>query len=348
MSPRTFTVIAAATAITVALAAFSLARQPGYRPVAGTGEKTFPDLLGRVNDVARLLVDGPEGTITLTRGEDGWVMKESEGYAGRAVKVQRAILGLAQLRLVEAKTRKQEKYSKLGLRDRDAKGAKSKRVRLFDNKGTLMADLLTGDGRKTMPGKTAGGVYVRRPGDAQAWLASDNASDFGSEKSDWLERKIIDIQGAQVKRMVIRHPDGETVTLSKATPETPVFALENIPQGKKLISPASLDPVGDGLANLQLDDVQNGPGPFDAAKTVITDVTTFSGLSVRLLTVKKDGKFWMTVDASTGGGAEKNAVDKAGAIMNRTGGWVYQISNYAASNLAIKLDELLEDEKPKS
>lgn len=340
MSPRTFTFIAAATILAVGLAAFSLARQQSYRPVAGVGEKMFPDLLEHVNDAARLIVDGPQGTITLSRGDGGWTMKESEGYAGRTVKVQRVILGLAQLRMVEAKTRMKEKYSKLGLQDRDAQGAKSKRVKLFDDKGALLADLLTGEARKTRSGNAAGGVYVRRPGDAQAWLASDNAGDFDSEKSDWLERKIINIKPAQVKRLVIRHPGGETVVLSKATPETPGFTLENIPQGKKLMSPASLETVGGALADLQLDDVRNGPIPFDGTKTVTTDVTTFQGLSVRVLTTERDGKFWITLDAT--------GTDKAEKIMARTGGWVYRISNYVASNLTKKPDELLEDDKPKS
>jgi len=350
MSPRTFTIIAAATAIAFALAAFSLGRDRGYQPVAGTGDKAFPDLLARVNDVTRLVVDGPNGKITLIKGEgakDGteWTLKESDGYAGRTIKIRRAILGLAQLRLLEAKTRKKENYSKLGLQDRDAKTARSKRVRLFDAKDVLLADLLVGAVRKApQKGKTSGGVYVRRASEAQTWLGSDNANDFDSDKKDWLERKIIDITAAQVKRMVIVHPGGETLTLSKASPEAPQFTLENIPQGKKLIDPASLNTVGGGLADLQLDDVRNGAVPFVAARTITTDVTTFDGLSVRVLTTQIDGNTWMTLDAS----GDATGSGKASAIMARTGGWVYQISNYAASNLTKKPGELLEDIKPKS
>ncbi|MDA0306854.1 MAG: DUF4340 domain-containing protein [Proteobacteria bacterium] len=349
MSPRTFTFIAVATAIAFALAAFSLGRDRGYQPVAGTGDKVFPDLLARVNDVTRLVVDGPNGKITLTKDENKWALKESDGYAGRTIKIRRAILGLAQLRLLEAKTRKKENYSKLGLQDRDAKTARSKRVRLFDAKDVVLADLLVGAVRKApQKGKASGGVYVRRASEAQTWLGSDNASDFDSEKKDWLERKIIDIKAAQVKRMVIIHPGGETLTLSKASPETPQFTLENIPQGKKLIDPASLSTVGGGLADLQLDVVRNGPVPFVAARTITTDVTTFDGLSVRMLTTQIDGNTWMTLDATGATPGDASASDKASAIMKRTGGWVYQISKYAASNLTKKPGELMEDIKPKS
>lgn len=341
MNPKTFTLIAATTAIAFGLAAFSLGRDSGFRPVAGTGDKVFPDLLAQVNDVTRLAIDGPNGTFTLTRGEGGWTMKESGGYAGRAVKLQRTILGLAQLRLVEAKTLKKENYSKLGLRDRATKGAQSSRVRLFDAKDLILADLLTGAARKSARGAaSSGGVYVRRPGEARSWLASDNANDFAGEKRDWLERKIIDIKAKDVKSVVIRQAGAETVTLSKTSPEATAFTLENIPQGKKLISLASLSTVGAALADLLLDDVKNGAVQFDRTQTVTTDVTTFDGLSVRVLTAKKDGKFWITLNASGN--------DKAAAIMARTGGWIYRISNYAASKLTKKLDELLEDEKPKS
>jgi len=341
MSPRTFTFIAAATAIAFALAAFSFGRDRGYQPVAGTGDKVFPGLLARVNDVTRLVVDEPKGKITLTKDGNKWALKESEGYAGRTIKIRRAILGLAQLRLLEAKTRKKENYSKLGLQDQDAKTTRSKRVRLFDAKDVLLADLLVGAARKApQKGKTSGGVYVRRSGEAQTWLGSDNAGDFDSEKKDWLERKIIDIKAKQVKRLVITHPGGETLALSKASPEAPQFTFENIPQGKKPIGSASLNTVGGALADLQLDGVKNGPVPFVASRTITTDVTTFDGLSVRVLTTQRDGNTWMTLNAT--------GSDKASDIMNRTGGWVYQISKYSASNMTKKPAELLEDIKPKS
>lgn len=341
MSPKTFTLIAAATVIAFGLAAFSVARDQGYQPVAGTGDKVFAKLLARVNDVKRLVIDGPKGKITLINSDGDWTMMESDGYGGRTIKIQRAILGLAQLRLLEAKTGKKKNYSKLGLRGRTEKGAQSKRVRLFDGKNVLLADLLIGSARKNpRQGKKSGGVYVRRTGETQTWLGSDNAGDFNSEKKDWLERKIIDIQANQVKRLVITQPGGETLALSKATPDTPEFTLENIPQGKKPIDPASLNTVGGAFADLQLDGVKNGTIPFVASRTITTDVTTFDGLSVRVLTTQRDGNTWMTLDA-TGN-------DKASAIMNRTGGWVYQISKYSASNLTKKPAELLEDIKPKS
>ena len=72
--------------------------------------------------------------------------------------------------------------------------------------------------------------------------------------------------------------------------------------------------------------------------------TTFDGLSVKVLLAKRDGDFWLRLEASEDGEAAKEA-DK---IIARTGGWTYKISAYAASNIAKRLENLVEDAKPKS
>ena len=339
MTPKTFSVVAVSTAVALAAAVASLGRDTGYRPVAGTGEKVFPGLLERINDVARVVIEHTGGKITLEKGPRGWTMKEREGYPARTVKINRSVLGLAQLQLSEAKTRRKEKYAKLGLQGLGAQGtnkdAKSKRVKLFDGAGKVVADLLVGKRRGTLAGTTGGGLYVRKPGDEQTWLAAGDADFTGSPKS-WLERKIVDIKGARVRSIVTRHPDGETVKLSKAAEETEDFTLDTLPEGKKVILQFDLNVIGTALADFQFNDVKADTGDFDDDTTTATEYLTFDGLFVQVRIIKRDDAHWLRLEA-TG--------DKAEGITARTKGWVYKISDYAASTLTERLADLVEDAK---
>lgn len=349
MSPKTFAALALATVVAVAAAAFAVTRDRGFTPVAGAGEVVFPGLIERVNDVAKMVIELPAGTLTIERGKDGWTVKENDDYPARAVEVRQVVLALAGLKLLEPKTRNADKFAKLELQDPTVKGARSKRVKLFDRDGALLADVILGRRRQTLPGTTLGGVYLRRPGEDQTWLAA-GGPEVSDERRDWLERKIVDVAGTRVKKVVIRHPDGETLTFSKAKPEAADFTLENIPEGKKLIGLAGVNYVGGALRALQLDNVRKSSDTFDAQTTVTADFTTFDGLTVQVLTTKRDGKSWIRLDASAASADAKtkdgaSVADEAKEINARTGGWTYQISDYDASNLTKRYKNLVEDKK---
>lgn len=352
MSPKTFIQIAAATAVAVIAAGLSLGRPGGDRMAAGTGDAVFPGLIERVNDVASIVIEHAKGRITIEHGDTGWTVKESDGYAARAVRVRRAILGLAQLRLLEPKTRMKEKYAKLDLDDPDAKDSTSRRAQLFDKDGKLLADLIVGKSRPKLPGTTTGGIYMRKPGDEQTWLTAGGA-DITAERRDWLEQKIVDVKRQRVRRVVIRHPGGETLSFSKASPEARDMTLDDMPAGKKLLRLSGPNAVAGALSNLLLDHVRQDRGPFDPAKTVRADYTTFDGLSVRLQISKFDDLTWIRLEASAEEGLPppkegKSAAEEARELKARTGGWIYAISDYAASNLTKRIADLVGDAKPGS
>ena len=180
----------------------------------------------------------------------------------------------------------------------------------------------------------------------------DDLASGGAEITDewlnWLERKIVDVDSARVKRVVIRHPDGQTLTVSKATAESQDFTIDDMPEGKKLIIASGPNAVGASLSALQLDDIEKASQPFDPKAAVSTEVTTFDGLSLRVLTAKRDGNFWLRIEATGEAGGDGKAAREANEIMTRTGGWTYKISAYAASNIARRMENLVEDVKPKS
>jgi hypothetical protein len=342
VSPKSFITLSILTAIALFGAVVMVANDRELGPAAGAGDAAIEGLLKKANDVGAITIEHNAGTISLTSGDAGWAVKDRKGYAARTVNIKRTIFGLAQLTLSEPKTRLKQKFAKLELQDPDAPGARSKRIRLFDAAGKKIGDLIVGKRRPGLAGTTNGGMYVRKPGDTQTWLAAGDA-DLSVKNIDWLERKIVNIDAKRVKSIVLRHPGGEAVTITKATFEESLFALEGIPTGKKLISILDLTATGKALSNLVLDDVTTvaDAGAFDPAKTITAEFTTFDGLVVRVRMVERKGTFWLTVEAS---GAHKGAA----TIAARTKGWVYRIADHTASTLTRRMQDLVEDAKPKT
>ena len=74
--------------------------------------------------------------------------------------------GLAEAELVEAKTRRADRYALLELEDPAAKDAKSRLVRVLDGKGSVLAEVVVGKKRIDAFGVGKSGTYVRKPADA--------------------------------------------------------------------------------------------------------------------------------------------------------------------------------------
>ena len=173
MSPKAFAVLAGTTAVSVALAAWAVAGRDLPINAAGQPEPMFPGLIDRVNEVQTVQVTGGSAGLTLERTPAGsWVVKERGGYPAEAQRVRELALGLANLTLVEAKTARPERLGRLELDDPSKPEAKSRRVELLDKDGKALASAVVGKTKFGLYGAGRAGVYVRRGGEEQAWLAA--------------------------------------------------------------------------------------------------------------------------------------------------------------------------------
>jgi hypothetical protein len=342
VSLKSFSALSILTAIALFGALTVIATDRDVGLAIGVDEAAIPELLQKINDVEKIIIDHSGGKITLISDEGGWVVEEVSGYKARTAKIKRAILGLAQLKLSEPKTRLESNYSKLELLDPITKGAKSKQVHLLDRRGRTIGNIIVGKRRPSISGTTSGGLYIRNPGKSQTWLAEGDV-DISNNITEWLERKIVNLNSKRVKKVTIRHADGEILEVSKKTPEEPLFSLKSIPAYKKIASKTEPSTIGKALENLMLDDAKKEAfaPPLDVEKSLVADFTTFDGLEIRLHLFNQDEKFWVIIEAS---GKHKDAAK----ISKRTKGWVYQIANYSASILTRRMKDLVEDAKPKS
>ena len=163
----------------------------------------FAGLLDRLNDVQTIKVTGGGQTLTMTRTADGkWQLAERGGYPADYKKARELALGLASLQLVEAKTAKADRLARLELGDPAKPDAKSHQVDLLDKDGKTLATAIVGKTKYGLYGGGRSGVYVRRGGEDQAWLAAGELS-VPSSPTDVVSRDIIDIPQDEIGRVTL-------------------------------------------------------------------------------------------------------------------------------------------------
>ncbi len=330
----------AATAIAVVLAVLvsTGARGPKADPLIGA--KVLPQLGQELGEVARMtLVHGDARTTLLRQGND-WVVEERGKYPVDAAKLRQTLLGLAELSYVEPKTRKAEFYPRLEVEDAGQKDAKSTLITASDEKGNILGEIIAGKHRIDQLGGNIDGVYVRKPGDAQSWLARGTL-DVAGDTPSWLDHAIVDLPRDKIKEVVLTAPDGGKLDIAHDTPEAPL-ALKGAPADTKPKSETALVEPTTALASLTLADVRPASElPLPEKDVSHAEFTTFDGLVVKIRLFDQDGKNWARLEASGSGDSEKQAA----ALNAKLSPWVFAIQEYKAKSLRTKLADVIEAAK---
>jgi Domain of unknown function (DUF4340) len=342
MSPRTTTILIA-LAGAVALAATYVVQQRQQQAVAPTaGAALFPDLAAKANDVRRIEISGPKGSFSVTQGDGGnWTLPDKAGYPARLDHVRKAILGLSELRPIEARTDDPALYERIGVTEPGAAGSNAILVRLADQGGAELAALIVG---KTKTAGARGEIYVRRPAEARAWLAQGGL-DIAADAIAWLDRAVLRLDRRRVASMVIVHPDGDTVRVERKAASDAEFTLANLPKNKAPVTQIDVDALAGALESVILEDVRRA-AEVDFSRAVRAVVRTFDGVQVTALAAQHGGKWWLRLAAAVDGPASNAAAAKETAAINqRAGDWAYQVGDYQAKDLTRRLADLVRDKE---
>jgi Domain of unknown function (DUF4340) len=338
MQKRGLILLAGATFVLVALAIVALATGGYGISHPGPDQRAFPGLAGELGQVASVAVRRNGLDLTFVRDGNNWLIAQKGDYPSAPGKIRQIALVMADMTLVERKTARPDLYPRLEVEDPGK--AKSTLVTLKDKSGAILAQLIVGKRRYDRLGAGNDGVYVRKPGDAQSWLARGSL-DFSDDTANWLDRRIVDIPDSRIAKVGLTQPDGMTLILSRAGPAAK-FAVEGAPANAKYKDDTALGEPAMALATLDLDDVQPAAKLSVPAKGVTTaSYTTFDGLTVDLKLFQHDNKDWIAL-AATGSG---KTAPEAKKIDDRVSRWVYAIPSYKAKMMETKLADLLQPAK---
>lgn len=312
MNSATLKWLAIAT-VTLLIVMIAVDRTDKSDTVSG-GEYLVPGLKERINDVAAIAVTGSGDTesVSIDRDGDGWRVKEKDGYAADVGKLREVLLALADARKLEQKTANPELFAQLGVAGPDAESDAESDA----GSGSLIeiSGGVSGDDFKyaVIIGNVAQSKnrYVRMADDNQSWLIDKNP-DLPTKAADWLAADLLDIDAAQIRSVSIRHEDGETLRLEKASAEDTNYSVMDIPEDRELSYATVANGIAGVLQGLTLDDVRRvDPGEHadqklddirrsDAGELNSTSVfTTFDGLEISVRRYQDADTAWITLTAN--------------------------------------------------
>lgn len=387
MNSKTLVILAGVAVVAVGGAYVALRGDKPTVTEVGTGDETFkgplfPDLAGKVDQVAAITVKTASGESSIEKDAGGkWSSKERSGYPVDTAKVRELVLRMAELKDLKIRTSVPEKYAKLGVEDPGLKPAAQAKpdadpmsapaasqallVTLKDSGGQAIASLIVGNTDWGGGGGGSQGVYIRKSGDATSYRASGQLQ-VPREANQWIETQFADIKRDRVWSVVISPPEGdaEKVTVLRDKPDG-VFAIQGIPEGKELKTPGSQESIVSGLGFTTFDDVRKADavdfagsaGGKPGSKVLLR---TWDGLLVNLESTEVEGKTWWKLAAAADpepfkegeGDAAKpkrtaEEVNKeVGDLNAKWSGWAYAPVQYKATAFKTKMSEQIKDKAP--
>ena len=354
IKPQQFIVLAAATAVSVVLALGVYVSNNNWSKGTVVGAAFLPDLASRINSVGAVEVTQGGSTITLVRDGAAWKVKERDGFPAKPEGPRALLVALAQAQLVEPRTAVAEKLPMLELEDPAAKDSKSRHVRVLDESGKVISDVLLGKTRYDAFGSGKGGIYVRRAGETQSWLATGDPK-VTSDLKDWIETSVYSGEMAKIAKVTIENPGEEALVIEKRPPEekkpddakdtkaAPTkpegkYQLARVPEGKKLKESAKLDDVVEAFGSINLDDVRKLGAPPAGDKVQVIKVEAEKGPTVTFH-LRTDGEArWLSLSATGEGDAKKKADD----INAKAKGWEFKIPKWKADQIGKRRADLFE------
>ncbi|MGH8119793.1 MAG: DUF4340 domain-containing protein [Gammaproteobacteria bacterium] len=326
----------------------------------------FPELTGRINDIAGITIKGNRNTVVLQQHGDLWVLANADNYPALFNKIKQNVVGVTELRIVDQKTDNPEFHARLGVEGPEVEDTKSLLLTLQDRSGQTVCDLIVGNKRQSSSSKP--GLYVRKPDSAQALLV-EGFLDISDKPSDWFDNRLFDIPDTRVQEVRISYPRTgeqaqEDLVIHKDTQEQPDFAV-NLPSlGTDPSTTIVASRISRGLEEMRAEHVlslQNFTFPEDA--TITTTVSTFDGLVVTARLVQKEQAHYAnfsfahnpsaaagntgTDDANQSAAGEMAApatdpmspAAAAGLLNKNLSPWVYQIPDFLFEALTTRPEQ---------
>ncbi|MGG5821723.1 DUF4340 domain-containing protein [Falsiroseomonas sp. HW251] len=334
MKRRTLLILGGAAAGTVG-AAVLLTPDRAEPPPSSSTPLAFPGLAPRLANAARIEVTRHDGTLVVRRASpENWVLPARGEYPARPERVREVLVGLTELRLSEPRTANPEMLERLGVDDPTKEGSTSSLLKVLDAEGRPIAELIVGRRRMRVQGNVPESVYVRRPGENQAWLAEGRLP-VDADPNLWIDRDLANIQRDRVRAVeVFRAGEGSLVLRRGRDLDAPLSVIE--PTETPELDEISIDEMArafEFLTFLEVKAAAEMPGEWlGESKFELTD-----NLKIGVAARKDGEQFWVRLSAE--------GDDEAARLNARWRGWAYQVGQWKEKAMVPRLADLVKEQR---
>lgn len=382
MKLKTVIMLVALAGIFVALAYYSNQKKKTHAAPSAIGGKVLPNLA--INRVAKLVIMSKDGTTTVAKDRDKWVVASRFNYPAKFEKIVDTIRELSELKIgqtVNAPPSRLASFNLLPPQPGTNKSAQTGALlELRDDKDGLLASLLIGKEFKRPPDKAApemmfnfggysDGQYVRTV-DGKVYLVSKNLERMTEETKTWLADDFINVPANDIKEIEVTGPERAAIKLARARDNEP-FELADLQKNEGTLDSSKVNQMTGALSYFGFDDAADPALSLKETgldRPIVFKVETKEGLIYTLhvgnslpndsfdryltVSVNNDPSI-VTQSVETEKGKEqsiqepkKNISEQAASLNERFAPWIYIIKSYRAEPISLKRDDLIKRPEP--
>ncbi|MGD0189662.1 MAG: DUF4340 domain-containing protein [Rhizomicrobium sp.] len=289
-------------------------------------------------EITHLRIQSKKNTIDVVfRPDKGWVVASDGDYLASFEQVRQTIIGMAQMQTIEPKTSRAEWLHYVNL-DAPPQGD-GILISLTNEKGDVLASIITGKSQDIGDSSGAMGLFVRKPDTSQSWLVR-SVFQPKADLGDWLDKQTIDVDRSRIQDVEVEPADGPAYEVRREKPSDEAFMLVNPPKGREVAYPGAADGVAAAIVGFAFDGVKPAR-EIDFSQHATRLVTrTFDGLTLTAATIQLGPDYW-TVLSAEGAPNKPDAQKEARTISNHVNGWAYKLPAYKGQLFMTTLESLL-------
>jgi len=261
----------------------SLLTRNSNAPAGVMGSPLFERL--PANEITKIVIDRPNDSVTLVKGEGAWIVENRFGYPADFSKITDLIRKLKQTKVGRKFPATEAVSKRLSLMPPDhkesAEAEKGSRIRMKDKNGAIVVDILMGSTRKKEEKGVPNSQFVMPGGDPDIYLVDQIFSPFETPASSWLKKSPVKVAEKDIQKISCWGPDGSLRYTFERPEKGKDFALV-APPTKRPVKPAALNRLAGALTGLQIEDVADpSTTPESLLKGVSPriDFTLFDGIT---------------------------------------------------------------------
>lgn len=331
MTPKSFIVLAAVTAVSVVAATGATFTDRGAPVLASAGERLFPGLADQAVDIAEITVTSGDTEMIVTRSESGFVDDASE-YPVDTTKLRELVTAMTVAEIAEAKTTDPARHADLGLAEPGSKEGSGTHVALRDADGNTIASVVSGNSDYTLGG-VAGGQYLRRGDEDATWLVRGQIEP-PTGRTDWFDTQLFTTDATNIASVSLIPAEGDPVNLVN---EQDTLKLETaLPEGRSA-NEANINRISSLFSSLEFSDVRAADKSAKTGAKLNAKIKDGGTVTLSALTSPKDAETtWIRITAEGDGKAVK-------ALRDRAKGFDFALRGTDAEILGWSLDDLTKE-----
>jgi hypothetical protein len=206
-----------------------------------------------IDDIAAVVMSGPEGTTRIEKSTDGWIVPSKYGYYANFEKLQRAVLELSEAKVEHEIDVNEAQKNEMNIT------ADSSRIQLLGAEDNLLAEIILGDTRENAAAATApyGGMptgrFVSVDGGETVVVISEVLNDPSRGRAiNWVDTEIPGVKASDLITINITGPDREPVNFTRKTINK--LELANLKEGEEF-DDTNIYSVENALSYLHFSDI---------------------------------------------------------------------------------------------